>query len=174
MILAAEFNPFRPEIGLAFWTVLVFVALFFFLAKKVYPKLEATLADREARVRESFSKAEEQRLEAERSFQEYKDKISQARDEASRVIEDARQTAEGLRREVIERAESDARTIVTKAQEELQAERDRVITDLQTRLAEWSVSIAGKIIERELSEDAHRDLIDRYVREIAATREPGS
>lgn len=175
MLLAAEetggFNPLEPQFGLPFFLTIALLAVLYLLAKKVFPKLEETLADRERRIKGDLEKAEETRQEAERILEEYKARIDQAREESSRILDETRQSAEALRKELSTRAEADARLIVDKAQKSLQGERDRVLTELQAQLAAWSTEIAGRIVERELTPDAQRDLVDAFIRDVSATED---
>jgi F-type H+-transporting ATPase subunit b len=166
--LAAEvdLNPFKPEFGLYVWVSIAFLVVFILLGKKVFPKLEETLADRERRIKESLEVAEDTKRQAEKLLEDYRARVSQVREEANKMIEESRKTAEALRKELLEKAEAEARGIVTKAQQQLAAERERVIGQLEQQLAQWSTEIATRIIGRELNSESHRDLIEAFVRDV--------
>ncbi len=170
--LAAEegvdLNPFKPEFGLIVWGGLAFLIVLFVLAKKVFPRLEETLADRERRIKESLSDAEATREQAERLLSDYRTRVAQVREEASKITEEARASAEAIRKEMVTKAEAEAREVLTKAQAQLAGERERVVGELERQLATWSSDIAGRILERELSPQAHRDLVEAFIREVTA------
>ncbi len=170
MILAAEggFNPFNPETGLWVWTLIAFLAVLYFLAKKVFPKLQEGLADREQRIRADLEQAEETRKEAERLLEDYKARVAQARDESNHIIEEARLAADTVRKDLISRAEGDARLIVDKAQKQLAGESDRALAQLQTQLAQWSAAIASQIVEREVDAKTHQGLVDSFIGKLEA------
>lgn len=171
-LLAAEegaeagFNPLTPQFGLPFFVTIVFLVVLFLLAKKVFPKLEETMADREARIKESLEEAERTKQEAEKVLEDYKARVAQAREEANRIVDEARQAAESVRADLTKRAEAEARLIVDKAQKELSGERDRAMGELQGQLAAWSTEIAKTIVQKELNVEGHRDLVDAFIRDV--------
>lgn len=170
LIQAAEeggtFNPLEPQWGLAVWVTLAFIVVFYFLAKKLFPRLEEGLADRERRIKGDLEKAEGTRQEAERVLEDYKSRIAQAREESNRIIDEARQAAESLKADLTKRAEGEARLIVDKAQKELSGEKDRAMAELQAQLAAWSTEIASLIVQKELTPESQRQLVDAFIRDV--------
>lgn len=159
-------NPFAPEWGLVLWTLIAFVVVLYFLAKKVFPRLNETLADREQRIKSDLERAEETRLSAERTLEEYKERIAKAREESNRIMEESRQAAEQIRKDLTAGAEEDARGILRQAQDQLDRERERAVGELEGQLARWSADIASRILERELSPEAHSDLVESFIRGV--------
>lgn len=168
IVLAAEggFNPLAVEPGLYVWTTIAFLTVLFVLAKKVFPKLQETLADRERKVREEIVAAESTRKEAEKVLADYKARVAAAREETAGMIEEARAAADKVRQELIARAEGDARLIVDKARRQLAGERERILGELEGSLAEWSTAIAAQIVQKELTPDSHRDLVDNFIADV--------
>lgn len=169
IVLAAEnggFNPLAVEPGLYVWTTLAFLTVLFALAKWVFPKLQDSLTDRENKIAEEISEAEKTRQEAERILTDYKAKVAAAREETAQMIDEARGSAEKVRQELVARAEGDARLIVDKARRQLTGERERILTELQGQLAEWSAAIASQIVQKELSPDAHLDMVERFIEDV--------
>jgi len=169
MFLAAEegFNPLSVETGLYVWTTIAFLVVLYLLAKKVFPKLEEGLADREARIREDLEKAEATRGESEKLRDDVMAQLVSVREEANRMSQEIRQAAEAAAKETLSRSEKEARGVLDKALKELEAERERMVAELRPRVGEWAVQIASKIVEKELDENAHRALIDNFVRELS-------
>ncbi|HEY2666838.1 MAG TPA: F0F1 ATP synthase subunit B [Actinomycetota bacterium] len=165
-LLAVDLNPFKPQFGLYVWVTLAFLIVLYVLASKVFPRLEETLAERERRIKGNLEAAEATKAEAERLLAEYRAQVSSIREEAARITEEARAAGEALRKELMTKAEAEAREVVTKAQEQLNSERDRVIGELQRQLAAWSAEIAGKIVQREINPETHRDLVEAFIRDI--------
>jgi F-type H+-transporting ATPase subunit b len=165
-LLAVNLNPFAPEYGLYIWVTLAFLIVFYILASKVFPRLDETLAERERRIKGELESAEAAKREAERLLEDYKSRVSSIREEAARITEEARAAAENLRKDLVSKAESEAREVVTRAQEQLNAERDRVIGELQRQLTSWSAEIASKIVGREIDPETHRDLVEAFIRDV--------
>ncbi|CAN5878926.1 hypothetical protein BH23ACT12_BH23ACT12_09630 [soil metagenome] len=161
-----SFNPFEPQFGLTVWTSVAFLAVLFLLSKKVFPKLQEGLADRERKIAEEIKAAEATKTEAEKILTEYKSRVAAAREETSQMVEEARGQAEKVRQDLIARAEGDARLIVDKARRQLTGERERILNELEGQLTEWSTTIAGQIVQRELNPDSHRDLVESFIADI--------
>jgi F-type H+-transporting ATPase subunit b len=160
------FNPFEPEWGLVVWTAVAFIVVLYLLAKKVFPTMEEGLADRERKIAEEIKAAEATRAEAERILADYKARVAAAREETAGMVEEARAQAEKVRQELIARAEGDARLIVDKARKQLSSERERILGELEGSLAEWSTSIAAQIVQKELTPESHRDLVDNFISDV--------
>lgn len=169
LAVAAEgkgFNPFTPQPGLFLWTTISFLSVLFLLSKKVFPKLQEGLADRELKIKGEIEAAEALKKEAEKILTDYKAKVAAAREETSQMIEEARAAAEAVRLELVARAEGDARLIVDKARKQLDGERDRTLSELEGQLARWATAIAGQIVQKELTPAAHQELIEGFITDI--------
>jgi F-type H+-transporting ATPase subunit b len=166
MLAAEKFNPLAPEPGLFIWTTVAFIGVLVLLAKKVFPKLQETLADREQKIKADLEQAEKTRAEADRVLEDYKARVAQAREEASRIVDEARESAESVRKDLIAKAEKDARQTVEKARNQLDMERDRALSELHSQLAEWSTAIASRIVDKQLDPQSHKDLVDQFIKEL--------
>lgn len=167
IVLAAEgFNPLKPDPGLFVWVTIAFLVVLFVLAKKVFPKLQESLADREAKIGGDIAEAERIKQEAEAVLADYKARVAQAREEANKILEETRQSADSVRKDLIAKSEGEARLIVDKAQKELAGERERTIKAIQSQLAEWSTRIASRIVERELTPDGQSHLVEAFIADL--------
>jgi F-type H+-transporting ATPase subunit b len=92
--------------------------------------------------------------------------LSGAREDANRIIEEARRTAESLRQDMTRKAEEEARGIVARAQEEIRAERDRVFQELKIQVGELSLALAGRMVGESLDRDRQLRLVDEYIAEL--------
>ena len=160
------FNPFEPEWGLVVWTAVAFIVVLYLLAKKVFPVMQEGLADRERKIAEEIKAAEQTRAEAEKILADYKARVAAAREETAGMVEEARAQAEKVRQDLIARAEGDARLIVDKARKQLTSERERILSELEGSLAEWATNIASQIVQKELNPEAHRDLVEGFIRDV--------
>ena len=100
--------------------------VFGLLWKFAFPALNKMLAERSSKIQGEMERAEATRGEADRLLADYRSQLAGARDESNRIIEEARKTADQLRRDVQAKAEQEAQATVARAQEEIRAERDRV------------------------------------------------
>src|SRR3974390_676737 len=129
-------NPIIPEGKEILWGAIFFLIVMAVLWKFASPPIKKALADREDRIRDDLARAEAARTEAEGSLEEYRRQLADARAEAGRVIEEARQAADGVRKDLIARAEADAQEIRNRAREDIGLATERALTDLRTQVAD--------------------------------------
>ena len=148
--------------------VLAFAVLFFFVWKWVLPRVSALLEERREKIQGDLESAEQTRTQAEQELAEYREQLATARQEANGIIEEARKTAEQVRADIQARAEREAAATVTKAQEEIRSERDRVFQELRGEIGEIAVELAERVVGASLDAKSHQRLIDEYIDEVAS------
>lgn len=171
-VLAAEEeakNPILPDIAELIYGTIAFVIVFGLLWKFAFPALGKMLAERADKIQGNLERAEHSRQAAEQGLAEYRAQLAGAREEANRIIEESRRTAEQMRRDVQAKAEQEAQATVTRAQEEIRAERDRVFQDLRAQVGVIAVELAGRVVGESLDPDAHQRLIDEYIEQVAGS-----
>jgi F-type H+-transporting ATPase subunit b len=164
-----EAERFYPHINELLVGLIAFAIVFFFIVKFVMPRLKQVLAERESQIQGNLEKADEAKRAAESELADYRTQLAGARDEANRIIEEARKTAEQLRKDIQAKAEEESQATVARAQEEIRAERDRAFQDLRAQVGEIAVLLAGKVVDKELDQAAHERLIDEYIDQVAAS-----
>jgi F-type H+-transporting ATPase subunit b len=152
---------------------IAFAILFAFISRWAIPRLNQALEARRQKIQGDLEKAEKDRQEADKILTEYREKLSGARDEANRIIEEARSTAEAMRRDLTAKAEQEYSGILDRAQEEIRAERDRVFQELKTQVGELSLQLAGRMVGESLDRDRQLRLVDQYIEELARTTPSG-
>ena len=145
-----------------------FAIIFFFFWKWVLPRVNTLLEERREKIQGEMERAEASRVAADDELARYKVQLAGAADEANRIIDEARKTADQLRVDLQSRAEQESHAIVARAQEEIRAERDRVFQELRTQVGEIAVELAGKVVGESLDTSAHTRLIDEYIDEVTS------
>ena len=167
--VAGPENPILPDIAEIIFGGLAFLIVFGVLAKFAFPALNKMLAERTAKIQGEMERAEATRSDADQVLAEYRQQLAGARDEANRIIEEARKTAEQLRRDMQAKAEQESQAIVARAQDEIRAERDRVFQELRAQVGDIAVELAGRVVGQSLDRGAHERLIDDYIDQVAAS-----
>lgn len=147
--------------AIAFVIVLVLVSRF------AMPKLNALLDERAAAIQGQMEAAEQARQEAADEKAAFDAKLADAKSEGNRVIEEAKQTAEQLRRDIVAKAEAEAEAIKARAQAEADQERERLVTELRGEVGRLSVELASRIVGKELDQTRHQDLVDEYITQLS-------
>jgi F-type H+-transporting ATPase subunit b len=155
-----------PETNEIIWGGLAFVVLLLVMWKYALPPVRNMMKQREDRIRDDLERAEQARTEAEGELANYRRQVADARNEAARIIEEARQSADEVKRQIQSQAEADAAATRARAQEDIRLASDRAQADLQGRVAELSIELAEKIVERNLDRDTQLALVESYIGEV--------
>jgi len=159
-------NPILPATNELIWGSISFFIVFGLLAKFAFPALRKAMAAREEKIRADLEAAERTRLETEETRRRYEEQIANAREEAGRIIEEARQAGEAVRADVIARAEREAAEIRSRAEADIGLQRERLLSELRGEVASMSIDLASRIVERNLDTDANRQLVDSFIDQV--------
>ena len=159
-------NLILPATNEIIWGGLAFVVLLLVMWKYALPPVRNMMKQREDRIRDDLERAEQARTEGEGELANYRRQVADARNEAARIIEEARQSADEVKRQIQSQAEADAADIRARAQEDIQLATDRAQADLQGRVAELSIELAEKIVERNLDRDTQLALVESYIGQV--------
>lgn len=143
-----------PGIGLIFWMTVAFGLLLWILGKFVWPPVMRALNEREVAIEQSLLQAEVARKEMENLQFTNEKLLKEAKEERDALMRDARKVREKLIEEARDKATIEAERIMESARERIQNEKMAAITDLKNQVANLSVEIAEKLIEKELSDPA--------------------
>lgn len=150
--------------------IIAFSIVFFFVWKWAIPVLNKTLEARQAAIAAELESAEKAKVEAESLLTDYRTQLSGAKDDASKILADARDAGDAVKSDIIARAEGEAEQIKVRAGDEIATERDRVAADLRRQVAELSIGVAEKVVGSTLDADTQRDLVDRYIDELGGVK----
>lgn len=155
-----------PDVNELIAGVIAFAIVFVVIWVWARPAISRTLAARQEAITGQLTAAEETKHEAESLLADYKQQLASAREEANRIVDEARQTAESLRADMISKAESDAESIVRKAREEAAAERERAASAIRDEVAALSLDLARRVVTDSVDAKAQQALVDRYIAEL--------
>jgi len=142
-----------------------FSLLFILLYMVAYKPVLRMLDQRSQRVQQSMEQAAEIERRLALAQQDYERQLEQARKEGQAIIAQAAQAADRLREETVRQAKEEAQKLVEKAKSEIEYERRRAMAELQDDVANIAVLAAGKVINRSLDPEAHRQLIQEFLKE---------
>lgn len=164
-------NPIIPEVNELIWGGLFFLVVLVGLVKFGVPALKQGMADREQRIREDLEEAEKAKTDGQEQLSEYQKQLADAREEAARIIEEARESADGVRTELIAQAEQDAAGVRERANADIAAATERATSDLQAQVGELAIELAEKVVEQNLDHDTQVALIENYINEVGSASE---
>ena len=160
---ASDLSVILPDPRETIPMLVAFVVLVIVLSKFGWPLLDGIIVKREETVKEALEKSEHARIESERVLVEYREQLAQARQEASTIVEEAKQSGEAVRAEIVARAQAEANEIVAKAHQQIESEKKAAIAELQSSVADLTVATMAKVIGEDFTDADHRKLIEASV-----------
>jgi F-type H+-transporting ATPase subunit b len=149
-----------------FGQLISFAVFVWFTMKFVWPPIAKALDDRKAKIADGLAAAERGHHEQELAQQRATEKLHEAKQQAAEIVAKAEKRAA----EIVEEAKTDARSegerILKAAQAEIEQETNKAREQLRARVAELAVVGAEKILRKEISADAHRDILDAVANQI--------
>lgn len=133
-----------------------------FLFKPINEMLEKRRALADAQIRE----AEEAKQKAREIEASYEQNMAEAKEQANAILMTAQKNATAQSEELIKNAEHQAAQIRAKAEADIEQEKRKAVNDLKNEIGGLAVDIAGKVIEREISENDHKKLIDDFIANV--------
>lgn len=146
-------------------TIIAFLALYWLLNKYAFGPLFGIMEKRRQLVKEELASAEESRKAAEQYLAEQKQAVEEARRQAYEMIEQAKNSSSKQAEEIIQAARSEANRLKEEALRDIESEKNKAVAALRSQVSGMSVLIASKIIEKQIDEKSHQELIDRYLQE---------
>ena len=146
--------------------VILLVVLYFVAYKPVMRMLD----ERSKRVKDSMEQADAIKEQAAQVEEEVKKQLDIASKEGQKRIEQAVQAGEGIKEKAKQSARQEAETLITRARNEIQRERDGAISELRKEVADLTIAAAEKVIDRSLDKKAHRELIEKVLEESDALK----
>jgi F-type H+-transporting ATPase subunit b len=172
-VLAAEEgpSPLLPHMSELIVGLVAFALLFFFLRAKVFPIFERAYAERAANIEGGIKRAEEAQAEAQRLLEEYRAQLADARGEAARIREDAKQQGAAIIAQLRAEAEAEAQRITSRAQAQMQAEREQVVRSLRAEVGSLATTLASRVVGESLDDDERSQrVIDRFLAELESAQ----
>jgi len=160
-------NPLvQPDPGLFIWTIITFLLLLALLAKYAWKPLLAFLASREETIKTSLENAQTAKKELERIQQESAQIIRKAHGEAESIVSRSWSDAEKVREEMKQKAKTEADAIVKESQRQIELETGRALRQIRSEVADLSIAIASKVIQRNVSKEDNSRLIEDTLKQI--------
>lgn len=162
-----ELNPLIPhpvEIVLA---LVVFALLYLAVKKWVVPNFEKTFAERTEAIEGGLAAAETKQAEADAKLAQLNQQLSEARHEAARIREEAREQGATIVSDMRQQAQTEAARIVEHAHSQIEAERQQAVTSLRAEVGALATSLAGRIVGEALDDEARQSrVVERFLADI--------
>ena len=128
--------------------------------------IKQVIADRKAKADREIADAQKLRTEAEAMKAEYEQNLQNARTEANQIVATAQKTATARSEEIVGEARAQAAALKQKAEADIAQERKKAVNEVKDEIGGIAMEIASKVVEREIREEDHRDLIDEFIKNV--------
>ena len=128
--------------------------------------VKKVIAERKAKADSQIADAEKLRTEAEAMKAEYEQNMQNARTEANQIVAAAQKTAAARSEELLGEARAQAAALKQKAEADIAQERKKAVNEVKDEIGGMAMEIASKVVEREIKEADHQDLIDEFIKNV--------
>lgn len=163
-------SPILPETNEIIWGAFGFLVVFAFLFWKGYPAIKKTMNERTEKIRGEIQGAEAAKAEADKVLAEYHAQLADARNEAARILEEARQDADAVKQERIAAIQPEIDELRARAATEIEASKAQALSELRGEITAIALGAAERVVERNLDDETNRALIDSYIDSVGAQR----
>ena len=153
--------------GLFFWHLLIFIGLIFLLKKYAWKPILDSINERDESIRDALSKAEIAKKEMEILKSDNEKIMKEAILERDKILKEGNNKKNEIISQAQEAAKKEAEKILKDAQVSIDLERKAAMKDLKDQIAIFSIDIAKKIVNKDLSKNSNQeDLINTYLDDI--------
>ena len=143
-----------------------FLLLIFLVKKYAWGNITSILDQRAEKISSDIDGAEVARKKAEELASKREAELAGSRTEAKTIIENAKETAEKSKSDILAEAKLEAGRLKEKANQEIAQNKAEALQSVKGEVADLTVSLAGKIISQNLDGHAHKELIDQYIDQL--------
>ncbi len=143
-------------------TLILFLAIKHFLFEKV----NNILAERQADVAKTYADADQAKEQALALKADYTEMMSKAKEESAEIVKNATKKAQVNSDEIINNAKSEASNIISRANDDIERERQRTMNEMMSEISGLATMMAEKIIQKEINQKDHEDLINDFIENV--------
>jgi F-type H+-transporting ATPase subunit b len=160
-------------VGIVPWTFIATICNLFiqvYLIKRfLFKPINEMLDKRKAKADAEIQDAIQAKNEAQAMKAEYEQNMLEAKNKANEILVTAQKTASNQSEEMLKEATQQAAAIKAKAEADIAQEKRKAVNEIKDEIGGMAMEIAGKVIEREISEEDHAKLIDEFITNVGET-----
>jgi F-type H+-transporting ATPase subunit b len=167
-MLAADVNPVSFDVPNMFWGAIFFFALLFLMYTVCLPPVRKAMRQRDEQRQVDEEAAERAGYDAEQVRRDYDATLADARAEAGRIVERARDDAEAERQRKVSEVDTELAGARQALMADLETARAAALEGLKGDVAELASAAASRVVEKPLDAASNQSIVDDYV--ASATR----
>ena len=161
---------FEQFVGVNFWTMIFawcnLLILYFVLRKILFKPIMNMIESRQKEIDDIYSEAEGYLADARADREEYGRKLDQVKEEGEEYMKNAVKRAQRREEEILREADMKAEHMIKRAEEMIELEKKQAVNDIKDQVSDIAIEIAQAVIERDVDDAEHAELIDSFISAI--------
>ena len=160
-------GPLFPELYDVVWSLVIFIVIAIVVTKVGLPRITAMLDARTAAIQGNIDKAEAAQREADEALERYNAQLAEARVEAGRIREQAREDAKRIVAEAQQQAGTERDRIIAQGNSQVEASRAKAQAELRSEVGVLALGLASGVIGEHLGDDRNATAyVDRFLADL--------
>jgi F-type H+-transporting ATPase subunit b len=169
-VVPLESNFLVPN-GTFLVSLLAFAILIFIFGKYIIPPINRAMTSRQEAIRKEFADLEEAQTDARKAEADYKEQLNDAKHEAARIREEAREHGAQIVQEARDKAQTEADRIIEHAHAQIEADRKAAVASLRRDVGSLATTLAGRIVGESMDDDERQGrVVERFLTELEEVR----
>jgi F-type H+-transporting ATPase subunit b len=156
----------KPGIGLMIWTLVVFLVAMVLLSRLAFPRIVDALDKRQRMIEDSIDTAERTKQEADQLLAEYRERLTEARNQADEIVARAKKAADVHEREAKEASKEARDEMLEQTRRDIEAETRRAIQEIRSEVADLTILATEKVTRKALDDDDQKRLVEEALGEL--------
>ncbi|PUZ28011.1 ATP synthase F0 subunit B [Chitinophaga parva] len=153
-----------PGLGLFFFSLVIFLIVFFLLKKFAWTPILGVLKERETSIADSIASAERVKEEMAQMKAEHEHVLAEAKAERSKILKEAKDAKDHIIAEAKTQAQAEAKKIITEAYAAIETQKQAALTEVKNQVGNLVIDVAEKVLRKELADKTAQE---RYIKDLA-------
>jgi F-type H+-transporting ATPase subunit b len=151
--------------------LLAFAIMVWIFGKYLIPPINKAMSERQAAVRRQFAELDEAKADARQAEADYKEQLNNAKHEAARIREEAREQGAQIVQDAREKAQTEADRIIEHAHVQIEADRKSAFASLRRDVGSLATTLAGRIVGESMDDDERQGrVVERFLADLEEAR----
>lgn len=156
IIFLLDFSPIRPDFGLMFWTLLLFLLFHFIMKRMAFGPMRDALLKRETDIESAIEEAAKAKAEMANLKSENNKVLAEARETRTAKLKEAKEERNRIIQEAKENAKIAAQTEVSQTMKQLETQKVSAIAELKNTTGSLAIAIASKLLNKDMTSNADK------------------
>ena len=143
--------------------LIMFIIMLLIVKHFAWGPVTKMMDKRGTKISNDIDSAEKARKEAEDLAAKRQTALENSRTEAAGIIDRAKQNGEQQKTSIVNAANEEVKTMKANAKKDIQQEKQDALSSVKNDVAELSIEIASKIIQKELTPESQKELVVSYI-----------